>query len=164
MFAPFFLRNWAPKTGTTATALAALMWWAAPLPVLAQTTPASPPAINTPAPDTAGTVQATAGQDFPTDAQELSASELDTRLRGKVYTATLANGMGWRGDYKASGYVFVNTTSGGSDTGKWRTEDGKVCVEYRGRMRSGCTEVRGGAQALYAKSSTTGVVTVLQPD
>ena len=138
-------------------ALSLLLACAAPLPAFAQTAPAATP--TTEAASTAST-----GQDFPADAQPLSATEMDARLRGKVYTATLANGMGWRGDYKASGYVFVNTTSGGSDTGKWRTEDGKVCVEYRGRMRSGCTEVRGGAQVLYAKSSTTGVVTVLQPD
>lgn len=164
MFNPCFLQNWAPKAGTTAMAMAALMWCAAPSPGLAQTTPANPPTINTPAPETAGTAQANAGQDFPPEAQQLSASELDARLRGKVYTATLANGVGWRGDYKSSGYVFVNTTSGGSDTGTWRTEDGKVCVEYRGRMRSGCTEIRGGAQALYAKSGATGMVTVLQPD
>lgn len=140
-----------------ALALVLLLACAAPLPAFAQA-----PSVAPAATDTASTVSA--GQDFPADAQPLSASELDARLRGKVYTATLFNGVGWRGDYKASGYVFVNTTSGGSDSGKWRTEDGKVCVEYRGRMRSGCTEIRGGAQALYAKSSTTGVVTVLQPD
>lgn len=145
------------KNSASAPAWAVVLACAAPLPALAQTTPTHPPATDTASP-------ASAGQDFPADAQELSASELDARLRGKVYTATLSNGVGWRGDYKASGYVFVNTTSGGKDTGQWRTEDGKVCVEYRGRMRSGCTEIRGGAKALYAKSSTTGAVTVLQPD
>ena len=108
--------------------------------------------------------QASAEQDFPAEAQTLSASELDTRLRGKVYKATLASGVGWRSDYKASGYVFVNMTSGASDTGKWRAEDGKVCVEYRGRMRSACNEVRAIGQALYVKNSATGVVTVLRPD
>ena len=133
------------KPWASATAVAALLVCAAPLPAFAQE-------------------QASAGQDFPAEAQLLSASELDARLRGKVYKTTLANGMGWRADYRASGYVFVNTTYGGSDTGQWRTEDGKVCVEYRGRMRSGCTEVRAAAQALYAKNRTTGEVAVLQPD
>lgn len=160
----FFARTWAVRAApvTRAAAVVLLAWAAAPLPAQAQSAPASPPATEAPA--LASADAARTGQDFPADAQVLSASELDARLRGKVYTATLFNGIGWRADYKASGYVFVNTTSGGSDTGKWRTEDGRVCVEYRGRMRSGCTEIRGGAQALYAKSSSTGVVTVLQPD
>ena len=145
MFASF-LPTSAPKTWATATAVAALLVCAAPLPALAQAEASA------------------AGQEFPADAQMLSASELDARLRGKVYTATLPNGASWRGAYKDSGYLFVNMSSGGSDSGKWRTEDGKVCVEYKGRMRSGCTEVRAVAQALHAKNATTGVITVLQPD
>lgn len=147
-----------------AAVVAALLLCTAPLQVQAQAAPASAPTAQAPAPEPAAAAPAAAGQDFPPDAQPLSASELDARLRGKVYTATLVSGVRWRADYKASGYVFVNTSSGGQDTGTWRTEDGKVCVEYRGRMRSGCTEMRGGAQALYAKSSSTGVVTVLHPD
>lgn len=138
-----FLPTSVSKVLAPATAVAALWLCVAPLPARAQ---------------------ASAEQDFPAQAQTLSASELDARLRGKVYTATLASGVGWRADYKASGYVFVNTTNGVSDTGKWRTEDGKVCVEYRGRMRSACNEVRAIGQALYAKNSATGVVTVLQPE
>ena len=108
---------------------------------------------------------APAAQDFPADAQELSASALDAHLRGKVYTATLANGMRWRGDYKASGYVFVNLSNNAKDSGTWRTEEGKVCVDYRGSFRSGCTQVRSGAQqVLYARNSATGVVTVMTPE
>lgn len=137
----------AVKKLTTATAVAALMALAAPLPALAQAAPAS-----------------SAEQDFPADAQLLSASELDARLRGKNYAAKLANGMDWRGQYKDSGYVFVNISSGLNDSGKWRTEDGKICVEYRGRLTSGCSEVRAVGPALHAKNTTTGVITVLQPD
>ena len=137
----------AVKKLTTATAVAALMALAAPLPALAQAAPAS-----------------SADQDFPADAQVLSASELDARLRGKTYAAKLANGMGWRGEYKDSGYIFVNISSGLNDSGKWRTEDGKICVEYRGRLTSGCSEVRAVGPALHAKNATTGVITVFQPD
>lgn len=162
--ASFFSRTVAIRATplTRVAAVALLAWAAAPLPAQAQSAPASAPAAQAPAPASADA--ATADQQFPADAQVLSAAELDARLRGKVYTATLSNGVGWRADYKASGYVFVNTTSGVSDTGQWRTEDGQVCVQYRGRMRSGCTEMRGGAQMLYAKSSATGTVTVLRPN
>ena len=145
MFASFFPLS-APKIWVSATAVAALLVCAAaPLPALAQT-------------------EAGAAQDFPAGAQLLSASELDARLRGKVYTAALASGANWRGEYKDSGYVFVNISSGMSDSGQWRTEDGKICVNYRGRMPSGCTEVRAVGPALHAKNPTTGVITVLQPD
>lgn len=166
MISVFFGPRLARSTLLAPITVAALLAWSATtlqLPAHAQTAPASAPAAEAPA--AAGTnAKAGTGQEFPADAQVLSASELDARLRGKVYTATLANGVGWRADYKNSGYVFVNTTNGGSDTGQWRTENGKVCVQYRGRFPSGCTEMRGGAQALYAKSNANGVVTVLQPE
>ena len=141
-----------------ATALAALLICsAATLPAHAQPAPAAAENYATPA--------TPAGQDFPADAEALSVSELDARLRGKVYTATLANGLRWRGDYKASGYVFFNMGNDSKWSGAWRTEDGKVCVDYRGPARTSCTEMRSGAQqALYAKSATTGVVTVLLPE
>lgn len=144
----------------TAAPAAALAAWAALVaaPVQAQQAPAPEPA---PAAPTAA--PAPAGMDFPADAQPLSASELDARLRGRVYSTTLPNGAGWRADYKTSGYVFVNTTSGGSDTGQWRIEEGKVCVEYRGRFRSGCTEMRASPDGLYAKSHATGEVFKLTP-
>ena len=145
-----------------ATAFALLLTGAAAsLPVQAQGTP--PPSSE--AGGVAATAAAPAAQDFPADAQELSASALDAHLRGKVYTATLANGMRWRGDYKASGYVFVNLSNNAKDSGTWRTEEGKVCVDYRGSFRSGCTQVRSGAQqVLYARNSATGVVTVMTPE
>lgn len=143
---------------TAATALAALLICsAAILPAHAQPAPAASENAAMPA--------APAGQDFPADAQVLSASELDARLRDRVYTAQLANGMRWRGDYKASGYVFFNLGNDGKANGAWRTEDGKVCVDYRGPARTSCTEMRSGAQqVLYAKSATTGQVTVLVPE
>lgn len=150
------------KKLTTATAVAALMALAAPLPALSQAAPATAPAPEAAA--AAAAPASSTGQDFPADAQALSASELDARLRGKTYTAKLASGLGWRGQYKDSGYIFVNISSGLNDSGKWRTEDGKVCVEYRGRLTSGCSEVRAVGTALHAKNATTGVITVLQPD
>lgn len=92
MFASF-LPTSAPKTWASATAVAALLVCAAaPLPVLAQ-------------------AEASAAPDFPTGAQLLSASELDARLRGKVYTAALDNGASWRGEYKDSGYVFLTSAA-----------------------------------------------------
>lgn len=98
---------------------------------------------------------------FPEDAQLLTASQLDERLRGHVFTATLADGTGWRLDYKATGYAFANISNGASDSGKWRAEDGKMCIDYRGRFPAGCSEIRASAQALYLKRGSTGEIVTL---
>lgn len=101
--------------------------------------------------------------EFPSDAEELSAAALDERLRGNAFTTSLPDGISWRLDYKSSGYVFVDVSNGARDTGKWRTEDGKVCVEYRARFPSGCSEMRGGpAGTLYLKRNSTGEIVTLR--
>ena len=99
---------------------------------------------------------------YPEEAQPLTASQLDERLRGHVFTATLADGTGWRIDYKASGYAFANISNGASDSGKWRTEDSKMCIDYRGRFPAGCSEIRASAQALYLKRDSTGEIVTLR--
>lgn len=106
---------------------------------------------------------AAAGSAFPADAQELTAAALDERVRGNLFTATLPDGIGWRVDYKASGYVFVDVSNGARDSGKWRTEDGKICTDYRGRFPSGCSEMRGGPSGtLYLKRNSTGEIVTFQ--
>ena len=101
--------------------------------------------------------------EFPSDAENLSAAALDERLRGNKFTTSLPNGISWRMDYKASGYVFVDVSNGARDNGKWRTEDGKVCAEYRERFPSGCSEMRGGPEGtLYLKRNSTGEIVKLR--
>lgn len=101
--------------------------------------------------------------EFPSDAEELTAAALDERLRGNAFTTSLPNGISWRMDYKSSGYVFVDVSTGARDTGKWRTEDGKMCAEYRARFPSGCSEMRGGpAGTLYLKRNSTGEIVTLR--
>lgn len=101
-------------------------------------------------------------QDFPPDARALNAAELSERLNGHIWDARLADGSTWRMDFKStSGYVFMDTSRGQRDTGKWRAEDGRVCFEFR-RFPSGCSEWRDAAGQLYLKRSTTGEVVPLQ--
>lgn len=101
--------------------------------------------------------------EFPSDAEELTAAALDERLRGNVFTTSLPNGISWRMNYQSSGYVFVDVSTGARDSGKWRTEDGKVCAEYRERFPSGCSEMRGGpAGTLYLKRNSTGEIVQLR--
>lgn len=100
--------------------------------------------------------------EFPANALALNKQELDARLRGQVYVGATSSGIGWRVDYKDSGYMFVDMDNGASDSGTWRTEDGKVCVEYRKAFPSGCSEVRGSADALYSKRDDGKIVTVMR--
>lgn len=97
--------------------------------------------------------------EFPANALALSAADIDERLRGQTYTGTTATGVPWRADYKASGYVFVDMANGARDSGAWRAEEGRVCVEYRGRFPSGCTELRASPDTLYGKRENASDVT-----
>jgi hypothetical protein len=100
--------------------------------------------------------------DFPDGAQAPNAAQLAEQLGGKLYTAKLFDGVTWRMEYQASGYVFVNLSTGPRDSGTWRTEDGRVCIEFRGPFPSGCTEYRLSGNTLYLKRSSTGEVVALQ--
>ena len=92
----------------------------------------------------------------------LSSQAIDERLRGQVYTGTTAAGVSFRATYKDSGYVFIDLSNGARDSGTWRAEEGKVCVEYRGRFPSGCSEMRASPTALFAKRENSTAVTAMQ--
>lgn len=94
--------------------------------------------------------------EFPVDALALTPQELQQRLDGKVYTAKLADGIGWRVEYRGE-YVFVNVSTGPSDKGRWRVDGTRVCATYD-RFPSSCSEIRASATRLYLKRSTTGEV------
>ena len=97
--------------------------------------------------------------EFPADAQILPPQELQQRLDGKIYTARLMDGTGWRLDYRGQ-YLFVNVSTGASDKGKWRVEGSQMCTEYA-RFPSGCVEMRASANRVYLKRSSTGEVVAM---
>ena len=100
--------------------------------------------------------------EFPADALTLNSKEVDQRLRGQVYTGTSVMGDTFRIEYKDSGYVFINLSNGRKDSGTWRAEEGKVCVEYRGRMHSGCSELRATSDKVYGKRDGAAAITMMQ--
>lgn len=100
--------------------------------------------------------------EFPADALALSSKAIDERLRGQVFTGATATGITWRAEYKDSGYVFVNLANGARDSGTWRAEEGRVCIEYRGTFPSGCSELRANSEALYAKRDNATAVLVMR--
>ena len=97
--------------------------------------------------------------EFPADAMTLPPQELQQRLEGKVYTAKLADGTGWRVDYRGK-YVFVNLSTGPSDRGRWRVEGSQVCTTYD-RFPSSCAEMRASTTRVYVKRSSTGEVVAM---
>ena len=100
--------------------------------------------------------------EFPADAQPLNRKAIEERLGGQVYTGTNAAGIQWRAEYKDSGYVFLNIANGARDSGTWRAEEGRVCIEYRGTFPSGCSELRANSEALYAKRDNSAAVIVMR--
>ncbi|MBK6009507.1 hypothetical protein JJB11_25695 [Ramlibacter ginsenosidimutans] len=52
--------------------------------------------------------------------------------------------------YNANGYIFFNAGAGYSDSGKWRTEDGRLCTEMQ-RTGPSCSDVRLSGGTLYMK-------------
>jgi hypothetical protein len=103
---------------------------------------------------------ATTRAEFPSDAQTLTAQALKDRLEGHAFKANLQDGSSWRLQFKSK-YIYVNISSGANDSGTWRTEDGKLCVEYQ-RFPSGCSEMRGSAKDLYFKRASTGEVVLFE--
>ena len=131
-------------------------------PVKATAAPATArPAAPAPTPPATATAPAGAPSEFPADARPISADDLARKLSGKVFNVELQNGVRWRLDYKSNGYVFVNVSTGGTASGPWRAEDGRVCTHIRGGSPS-CNEVRDQGQRLYLKRDN-GEVIALSP-
>lgn len=101
-------------------------------------------------------------QAFPEGVTVPTASALKAALAGRVFRATYANGAAVRYEYRGD-YLYVNTAQW-RDSGTWRVEDGKMCVDFRGTFPSGCAEARMLGDALWFKRATTGEVVQLVPD
>lgn len=101
--------------------------------------------------------------EFPADTVVLAADALQQRMAGKVYKAKLTDGSTWRLEYKGNGYVFLNTGSGFSDSGKWSIKGDQLCSEWN-RTPSSCVETRANDEVVYIKRISTGEVVALRPD
>jgi len=100
--------------------------------------------------------------EFPSDAAPVAPEVLREQMGGKVYKATPADGPSWRLEYKANGYVFLDTSTGFRDSGKWRIEGTKLCAEWQ-RVSSSCAEARVRGGTVFVKR-TSGEILALQPD
>jgi hypothetical protein len=100
--------------------------------------------------------------EFPAGATPIGAEPLKARLTDRVFGAKMTDGRAWRFEWKSNGYFFINIDSGYSDSGKWRTEDGKVCAEMQ-KTGASCSDMRVVGDVLYMKRASNGEVVALQP-
>ncbi|MDB5892417.1 MAG: hypothetical protein JWP47_3248 [Polaromonas sp.] len=101
--------------------------------------------------------QTPAPTEFPAEATPLAGTELQARIAGKAFNAKPADGNGWRTQYNANGYAFLDTSRGYRDTGSWRVEKNTLCVNWQ-KLPSGCNEVRAIEGSLYLKRVSGEVV------
>lgn len=99
--------------------------------------------------------------EFPEGSQPFTAEALRERLTGKVFKVKPADGNEWRLDYQANGYVYLDTSRGGRDSGTWRVDGTQLCTEWKRSNAGGCNEARSKDGALYVKRSVNGEVIVL---
>ena len=111
----------------------------------------------------AAAAQAVPSGEFPAGSAAVEAGALREHLAGKVFRAQPASGPGWRLEYKANGYVFLDTTAGFRDTGRWSVEENRLCSTWE-RATSGCSEARLKAGVVYVRRTSNGEVVALVPD
>ena len=98
---------------------------------------------------------------YPPDAHPIDAKALHERLAGKTYTARTATGMGWEMRYGPDGRLNMELSNGDADKGRWRAEEGRLCIDFEGKFPSGCSEVRADAKQLYFKRGSNNEIVVL---
>lgn len=100
---------------------------------------------------------------FPEGAIPPSAAALNQHLNDRVFGTALADGSTWRVEFKSSGYLFVDTSSGRSFKGEWKAEDGRVCTKMGNATEVACSEARLLDGRLYVKRAVNGEVIQYQP-
>ena len=101
-------------------------------------------------------------QDFPADATAPTIQALESALSEQVFRARFADGQQLRYQFKGV-FLYVDTSRGGRDTGRWHAREGQLCVVFR-QFPSGCADVRQNGDGLWLRRTSTGEVTRLMQD
>ena len=101
--------------------------------------------------------QAETSTEFPEGATVATSNEVKEGVGGKVFLANISPQEKWRLQYNKNGYIFLNSTRGWSDSGRWAAEDGKLCMELP-KIPKSCNEVRIKDGALYLMRDSGQVV------
>ena len=105
------------------------------------------------------TLPAAASAQTETAGVALSTEEATAFIKGKSLSATHLAGGTPSLQFKDNGTMYGN--NGGSDSGKWRVEDGKLCMSWQRWEYEGCGQlVRVGdkVQHLYPNASAVHLV------
>ena len=94
--------------------------------------------------------------DFPPSATLPNAQELAANLAGKTFQGKFANGTLMQTVYGSDGSLVASST-GYYDTGRWRTEDGKVCG-LLSKFGEFCNDARLDAGVLYLRRTNGDIV------
>ncbi len=107
--------------------------------------------------------QATPGEEPPADSQPIAGDALRARIAGKVFKFTApGTPVTSRLQYNANGYVFLNVSTGLSDSAPWRIEGSQLCAAWN-RIPASCSEMRTKGDLLHAKRAN-GTWATLTPD
>ena len=84
-----------------------------------------------------------------TPATALTAEEVTAMVSGKTLTTQNTRWGTVSLDFRADGRLY-GRNNGGSDMGKWKLVEGKLCLEWRNWDYQGCGEVRrSGAEVQH---------------
>ena len=89
----------------------------------------------------------------------LTTEEATAFIKGKSHSATRLAGGTPSLQFKDNGTMYGH--NGGSDSGKWRIEDGKLCMRWQRWEYEGCGQlvrVEGKVQHLYPNASAVHLV------
>jgi hypothetical protein len=94
---------------------------------------------------------------FPDGAVAVDTAELQLAMSGKSYVSgALPDGPPWQIAFKPNG-KFVFYAGSWSDTGKWSTNESKVCSDAVG-AKAWCNDIRMQGDVLLLKSNKKGVI------
>jgi len=98
--------------------------------------------------------------EFPAGNRVPTAQEVSAALAGKSFDVPARNGI-LRVDYAKQANGLAIFYPGGADTGSWRAEPGRVCMDFK-RLPAVCNDVRLVGADLYLKQ-TSGNVIKMEP-
>lgn len=98
-----------------------------------------------------------------TEGTALSTDEATAFIKGKRLTATRVAGGNPSLQFRDDGTMYGNN-AGSSDSGKWRIEDGKLCMAWRNWEYEGCGKLlRVGQEIHHLYASGTAIHLVFKP-
>ena len=97
-----------------------------------------------------------------TDAVPMTSEEATAFIKGKSLSAARMAGGNPQLQFKDDGVMYGNN-SGSSDSGKWRIEDGKLCMSWRKWEYEGCGQLLKVGVEVHHLYPTGGVHLIFRP-